>query len=128
VYRVGGHDVHADQRQDLTYRFASAADLVQFYGWHPRATVKAVVILLDDEPVAVIGLELSKEGAKFFSDYSDRLKPHMKRIPVMRALKLAMTLVESCSRPVYAIDSGESDILVKLGFEHVQDEVYQWRR
>lgn len=112
---------------DLTYRLATRDDLTRFYGAPQQSTIRAVTVLLEGRQVGVIGLEMLPNAAKLFSDYSPDLVPHIRRLPVMRAVKLAMKMVESCGRPVYAIMQDDSDMLPKLGFEHYQDEVYQWR-
>lgn len=88
-------------------------------------TVRAVVVLLDNEPAGMIGLALGVDSALLFSRCEQKLRPHLKRITVLRAIKLAMSMVRSCTRPVYA-EREEGDILPRLGFEHVHGEVYRW--
>jgi hypothetical protein len=126
VHRSGGDHVHAHERQDLTYRFATESDLRQFYGELPRQTVRAVVILLDNEPAGIIGLARESGCEKLFSEYKPEMQPHLRRFEVLRAIKLAMTLVESAKCDVYAVRDEGTDILLRLGFEHVEDDIYKW--
>lgn len=106
------------------HRFATAADLQKFYGDRPAQTVQAVAVLDGDEPVVIIGLANDVGCARFFSDY--RPGTNLRHIAVMRALKLAMTLVMNCAREVYAVRQENTDILPKLGFVHEHGEVYRW--
>lgn len=89
-------------------------------------TVRAVVVLVDDEPAAVIGLALGIDCATLYSDVKPALEPHLRRLPVLRALKLSMKLVKQCGRDVYAIRQSGTDLLPRLGFEHLEGEVYVW--
>jgi hypothetical protein len=110
----------------LSYRWASAADLQQFYGELPRPTLRAVVLLLDDVPAGVIGLARDSGCDKLFSDAKPGFEPHLRRFQVLRAIKLVMSMVESSARDVYAVRQEDTDILVRLGFEHVEGDIYKW--
>jgi hypothetical protein len=87
-------------------------------------TTRAVAILEGDEPLAIIGVAYGIDCATFYSDYKPELDLH--RITVMRAVKLAMTLVKDCAREVYAVRLENTDLLPKLGFVHEHGEVYRW--
>ena len=126
MHRPGGDHVHADQRQNLTYRFATATDLQRFYGELPGPTVRAVAVLLNDEPAAIIGLARDAGCEKLFSESKPALDPHLRRFEVLRAIKLAMTLVESTRCDVYAVREEGTDVLLRLGFEHVEGDIYKW--
>lgn len=126
MHRPGVHGVDAHKRQDLTYRFATAADFIRFYGEPQKMTTRAVAILLNDKPVGIIGLAYGLDCATLYSDSKPEIEPHMKRMTVLRAIKLAMTMVESCGREVYAKRQGGTDIVERLGFEHLENEVYRW--
>lgn len=127
VHRLGDHDGNDEKRQDLTYRFATAADLTDFYGALPRMTVRAVTILLDDKPVAIIGVTIERECARFYSDMKPELEPHLRRFQVLRAIQLAMRLVRECGRNVYAVREEGTDLLERLGFTHKEGDVYVWQ-
>lgn len=126
MHCVGGHDGDGHERQDLSYRWATATDLRRFYGELPGPTIRAVVALLDDEPVGVIGLARDRDCDKLFSDAKPEVMPHMARFAVLRMIKLAMSMVESSGRDVYAVRQEGTDILVRLGFRHVEGDIYKW--
>lgn len=128
MHRSGGDGIDADQRERLTYRFATAADLERFYGGAPRMTTRAVVVLLNDEPVVVIGLGYGKDCATLYSDAKPEAHALRHRFEILRAIKLAMTLVKECKREVVAIRQEGTDILLRLGFEHLEGEIYTWPR
>jgi hypothetical protein len=124
VHCVGSDHVHGHERQNLTYRFATESDLRRFYGELPRQTIRAVVVLLNDEPAGVIGLARDVGCERLFSNSKPALD--LRRFEVLRAIKLAMTLVESSRCDVYAVREEGTDILLRLGFEHVEDDIYKW--
>jgi hypothetical protein len=125
-HRTGGDHVDAYERQDLTYRFATESDLRQYYGDLPRPTVRVVVVLLNGEPAGVIGLARDVGCERLFSEYKPEMQRHLRRFEVLRAIKLAMSLVESSKCDVYAVREEGTDILLRLGFEHVEDDIYKW--
>ena len=89
-------------------------------------TTRAVTILLNDSPVAIIGLAYGIDCATLYSDYKPLLEPYMNRMTVLRAIKFAMTLVEFSGREVFAIRQEGTDILDRLGFEQLDNGVYRW--
>jgi hypothetical protein len=90
-------------------------------------TTRAVAILLNDKPVGIIGLAYGIDCATLYSDSKPEIEPHMKRFEVLRAIKLAMRLVMTCRRDVYAKRQEGTDIVERLGFEQLEGEVYKWR-
>jgi hypothetical protein len=127
LHCVGSDDLDVHQRESLTYRFATRADFAVFYGKPQRMTARAVVILLNDKPAAMIGLAYGLDCATMFSDAKPELQPHIRRMPVLRAIKLAMTMADTCGRDVYAIREEGTNILPRLGFEHYDGETYKWQ-
>lgn len=110
------------------YRFASAADLQRFYDELPTQTIRAVVVLRNDEPMVIIGLANRADCATFFADYKPEASEFLRSMTVLRAIKKAMQIVMDSKRPVYAVRQEGTDLLVRLGFEHVSGEVYRWRQ
>jgi hypothetical protein len=114
----------------IGYRFATAADISRYYEGRPHPTLRAVVVTLNEEPAAVVGLANEGLHAKFFSEYKPEFAPHLKSMPALRALKLAMTFVTASRLPVVAVaDDEEPDshrILTRLGFEHEDEDQYRW--
>lgn len=90
-------------------------------------TSRAVVILLDDEPVAMIGLAYGQDCATMFSNAKPAIEPHKRRMPVLRAIKMAMNLADTCGRDVYAVRQEGTNILPRLGFEHYDGDIYKWQ-
>lgn len=109
----------------LTWDFASAADIAEYYGGRVYDTMRAVVVKLDGKPVVIIGLAREPERDRLFSDHKPEIADRLKSITVMRALKQVMKWVESSRVPIYAMSEG-SGILEKLGFEQVAGDFYQW--
>jgi hypothetical protein len=119
-----GDRQHDDQR--LMYRFASAADLKRFYGELPAPTIRAVVVLKSNDPVVILGVANRADCATFFADYKPEAWEVRRAMTVLRAIKKAMQIVKDSKRPVYAVRQEGTDLLVRLGFEQVSDEVYRW--
>lgn len=109
----------------ISWRYATAADIDRFYEGRPRETMRAVAIILDDEPVGIIGLAKEPDRDRLFSEYKPELEPHIRRIAVLRAIKAVMAWVEASKIPVYAISEG-TGILERLGFKQVSGEIYTW--
>lgn len=118
--------------QRVSFRFATANDIERYYGTCPYQTLRAVVLLLNDEPAAVIGVARDEDHAQFFGDYRDTFVPHMKSMTTLRAIKRAMRIVAESHLPVFALaDEEEPDserLLTRLGFAPVPDRhrLYQW--
>lgn len=110
----------------IHWRFARGADIDQFYGERPDITMKAVTICMDEEPVAIIGVAMFERHACAFSDYRPALEPHLRSIPVMRALKAAQRLFAQTRTPLYAQRTTDNELLSRLGFVPEDGEVYRW--
>lgn len=116
---------------EIGFRYATAADIERYYPEPIYPTMRAVALTLDGEPAAIIGLARWATFAQFFSEYREEYRAHLKSMTTLRALKLAMRMVEETPLPVYAAaeenepDSGR--VLTRLGFVPVSENVYQWR-
>lgn len=109
----------------LRSRSATAADIIAFYGHPWPTTLRAVVLVLDEKPVGVIGLSREGNHQKLFSDAAPELEPYMRSITVMRGLKKVMRWVETSQLPVVAV-ADNPPLLEKLGFECLDGDVYLW--
>lgn len=98
----------------------------RFYGEIPKQTVRAIVVLLNDEPTGIIGLAMGADCATMYSEYKPELEPHLKRMTVLMAIRAAMKMMMRCKRPVYAVQHPGTNILTKLGFEHLKDDIFVW--
>jgi hypothetical protein len=88
--------------------------------------VKAIVIRLNDVPAAIIGLDMRKTEHILFSDYKPELAPHLKSIPVMRALKAAQRMWRESPMPVRTYDTTNPALLTRLGFIEIRPGVHEW--
>lgn len=120
------HSEHADQRKGVSWRYASATDLFQFYGEHRPETMRAIVVLKNDEPLIVMGLIYRRDSALLFSDYKPEAWEFRHSMAVLRAIKKVMALVIQSQRPVYSVRQEGSDLLDRLGFTPVSEDVYRW--
>jgi hypothetical protein len=110
---------------EITWGVAPAAEVDELYAGRPRETLRAIVIRLDGKPVGIMGLAKEPERDRAFSEYTPELCPHLKRMPVLRAIKAFMQWVEQSRVPVYAISEG-TGLLERLGFIQFRDEEYRW--
>lgn len=111
-------------------RIASTADVIDWYGMVP-ATMKAVLLLIDDNPVAIGGM-MRKNGMNVaFMD----MKPEASVVPISlwKASKKAMQeIIGQSGMPVYARVSDELStapaFLRRLGFlpQDENEEVMVW--
>lgn len=108
----------------ITYRLASAADVDRYYGERPSSTIRAVMIFLDEEPVGIAGL--SRAGDRFvaFSEFKPELKPHLKSMPVLRAVKAAQRMIHEAPLPVIVQDSENPELMIRLGFVEIRPGVH----
>jgi len=111
----------------ITWSAAAAADIDEFYGERPGESMRAVVVRMGGRPVAIIGIAIERSRARAFSEYKPELEPHLKSISVLRAIKAAQQMFAASVKPVVAVCDGSAALLVRLGFVHVQDDVYAWR-
>lgn len=122
------HSEPASQR--ITSRFAVRSDIERYYGAVPAQTLQAIVIEQGSDLAAVIGLARHADHAQFFSEFRESLRPYLRTLPVMRAIKAAQKLVRESPLLVYAIaeetEAESARILSRLGFVHERENVYRW--
>lgn len=118
-------------KERVSFRFASAADIERYYGASQPQSLRAIVIILGGEVCGVLGVARAIDHVRFFSEFREELRPHLRALPVMRAIKAAQRLIEESRLPVYArAEETEKDaarILTRLGFVHQDGDVYLWR-
>jgi hypothetical protein len=112
-------------------RPATADDLARFYGSPPERTMRALVAVLDGEPIAVAGIAYQRPGQPpyLFSDLKPEMRRHRKAI-----VKGARQMLRDLARPGLVAIAGEPTaprLLARLGFRHVtttsQGEIYEYR-
>lgn len=133
LHRSRGHRFDADQR--IGSRPATAADVDRYYGARPRQTVKAMILTLDGNPAAIVGLANEGSYWKLFSEYKPEFKRYLQSMATLRAIKKVILMIGDCRLPVVAVTQpNEPDsprLLERLGFvfhnESEEGSVYEWR-
>jgi hypothetical protein len=124
---VSDSNSDSNNRDVIAWRYATAADILEFYGKLPRQTIRAIVLTRNGVPEVIGGVARDAGGVqRFFSDHTESIVPHLKSITAMRGLKALMKLVKGYPGVVLAIaqdDVGEK-LLTRLGFVHIDEDVY----
>lgn len=79
-----------------------------------------------DDPIIVIGLANRRDCAAFFSDYKPEAHEFRHSMTVLRAIKQAMKMVKESKRKVYSVRQEGTDLLDRLGFLQIADDLYRW--
>jgi hypothetical protein len=101
-------------------RLATAADVAAFYGRPCALTMRAIVLLLGDRPVGLVGLAREADCQKLFSDTAPELEPHLRSMTVLRAIKRVMEWVHASALPVLAMSDNDR-LMRRLGFECIDE-------
>jgi hypothetical protein len=120
-------------------RRATAADLREYYGGDPPATVKAFAALLDGKVMGVMGiayggLARTRPAPEAFSESRPEFAHYRKSMPVLRAIKELQAMIQrTWPRPIAIADRQypqSEELLQRLGAVRIgaceQGEVYQW--
>jgi hypothetical protein len=114
----------------IEYRDAVASDIPKFFDEPPGQTLRAVTVLLDGEPVGLIGVARFQDHMRYFSEVLSAGVPIMRKMTVLRAIKKSISMVESSALPVLAIAQNEQSpvLLTRLGFVPIDEnnEVFAW--
>ncbi|MGE4077403.1 MAG: hypothetical protein AB7F22_17745 [Reyranella sp.] len=112
----------------LSWGPADREALLAFYGDLPAETTRSFVVWLDGQPAGVIGVAISRGYATLFSDISPALEPHLRSMPVMRAVRAAITMAKRTGLTLmaFAEQCGGEAILQREGFE-ADSEPGWWR-
>lgn len=83
---------------------------------------------MDGKVVGVIGITKESDHGKFFSDFAEELRPHLRSVTIMRAIKDSLAYCEQYGGPVLALakDAEGCRIMHRLGFTHLQGGWYAW--
>lgn len=90
--------------------------------------MKAIVAVMDGEVVGCIGVIRDRDAGRYFADFKEKLTPHLKSITIMRAVKASLRFVEEYAGPVVSVseDAEGVMILTRLGFTHIEGELFAW--
>ena len=107
-------------------RYATTDDFIAFYGECPPYTMRAIVILLDEKPIGMGGVVVSKDSVAIFSDIHDTLKSYKKTF--VRGMHEVMRMAHEFNLPIYAVETEPTSptVLKHLGFENNGQGVYTW--
>lgn len=108
----------------IAWRYATAADVDRYYGERPEQTIRAIAVLMDEEPVGMLGLEHAGDRYIAFSEFKSELEPHLKSIPVLRAIKAAQHMFREAPLPVIVVNTSNPELLTRLGFLEIQPGVH----
>ena len=125
--------MHSDSSENdsgdlIEWRQATSEDVVGMYGKLPKQTIRAIVVLRNGVPEGIAGVARERGVSKFFSDHKPELKPFLKTITVLRAIKAAQQLVMRYPSVVMAEaqDDTGARLLGRLGFRHIEKEYFAW--
>jgi len=90
--------------------------------------MRAYVGLVDGELAGVVGVVRERQCGKYFCDIKPELQPYLRSITIMRAIKASLRFCDEYRGPLVAVaDDAEScRLLFRLGFTHIQGELYGW--
>lgn len=108
----------------IAWRYATAADVDRYYEERPGPTIRAIVVLLDEEPVGIVGLSYDGDRYTAFSEYKPALEPHLKSMTVLRAVKAAQRMIQEANLPVLVVNTSNPKLLERLGFREIQPGVH----
>jgi len=110
---------------EVAWRHATAADIREFYGQSVGPTMRAVTLLLDGVPSAIIGLAAEGPYQKLFSDERPEFAPHRRRMAVLRAIKHVQRWVRESPQYVFS-ESENHALLERMGFQQIEKDVFVW--
>ena len=90
--------------------------------------MRVIVAEMDGEIVGVIGVVRELDLGKLFCDFKPKLQPYLRSITIMRAVKAAMRFADEYRGPIVAVAEHAEGcrILNRLGWTHLQGELYGW--
>ena len=90
--------------------------------------MRATVAIMDGRVVGIVGITREVNYGRFFSDFTEELRPHLRSVTIMRAIKRALSYCEQYAGPVLALaeDAEGCRIMHRLGFTHLHGGWYGW--
>jgi hypothetical protein len=109
----------------IEVRPATQADVDTYWGKRPPQTLLAFAAVADGVVVSIAGLARGVDCKLLFWDITPGFEPQMKSMVVLRTIKRLMKLVEQSRLPVVTI-AHNRELVARLGFVQVEDDLYQW--
>lgn len=100
-------------------RDAVAADIQAFYGQNPPQSLRARVLVRGDEVLGIAGYYMENGHAVVFSDSKHG-------IPKMTIWRESLKFMAELNLPAICRCEGSAPFLERLGWQHVEGDVYQW--
>jgi hypothetical protein len=110
---------------EVAWRDAKAADVSAFFGKPAATTMRAVVLLLNGEPAALIGIASEGPYQKLFSDEKPEFEPHRRCMAVLRAIKRVQAWVKASPQIVFS-ESTNRPLLERVGFQQIDEGIFVW--
>jgi hypothetical protein len=118
----------SDER--IGWRFATAADIDAYYGSLPEQTIRAIVWTLNDEIAGVIGIARHADHVRFFGEFHEGFRRHLRSLRILRTIKQVQRWVSESLLPVYVIaEETEPDavrFLMRFGFVPYEENILKW--
>lgn len=73
-----------------------------------------------------MGLANRRDHAALFADFKMEGYEMRKSFAVLRAIKQTMQMVKESKRQVYSVKQEGTDLLDRMGFEQLSDDLYRW--
>lgn len=73
-----------------------------------------------------MGLANRRDHATLFADFKMEGYEMRKSFAVLRAIKQTMQMVKESKRQVYSVKQEGTDLLDRMGFEQLSDDLYRW--
>lgn len=111
-------------------RFATGDDVIEYFGAPHPGTMRAIVIVMDDLVVGILGVVREGDIGKYFCNFKPELEPYLRSMTIMRAVKQSMEFVHNYKGPLISIAEHAEGcrLLNRLGFTHLQGALYGWLR
>lgn len=110
----------------VTVRPATAADILEYYGEPQRYTIQGVVIIKAGAAVGIIGIAQLPGRRILFSESKPELGEDIRSFAVRRAVIEIIKAATVSKSPLFSVKEQGSDVLERLGFERVSEDLYRW--
>jgi len=83
---------------------------------------------MDNKCVGLVGVSRGDKWGIYFSEFKEELRPHLRSLPIMRAIKDSLKYCDQYRGPVLSLakDGEGCRILHRLGFTHLHGGWYGW--
>lgn len=108
----------------ITYRTATDEDIVSYYGHKSPYTIRALAFFYDGVLSGLAGYKWDGGHFVIFSEIKPELK--VSKTSVFRCAKILLQFCGEKKSPMIAVATNP-ELCKKLGFTHLNGEIYEWR-